>query len=459
VNGEVLVERALSLAHSDAIVLVESTSAANVRWAGNSLTTNGLGTTYRVTVIATADSGDGVRVGAVTRAGVTESGLADLVAAAEATAAGQAEPAEDAAPLITAPGTPDFGAPAPTCAPADLAGVAAALGDVFGRANSASVELFGYAECDLTTTWLGSSTGLRRRHVQPTARVDMTAKSHNRTRSTWSGVNAQTLAEVDVVDLYDQLSQRLQWQSRSVQTDPGRCPVILSPSAMADLMVYLYWTADARDAAEGRTVFSRSGGGTRLGETLSPRALRIWSDPTDVEVGCLPFVAAESSGPGQSVFDNGMALGPTDWVHDGRLATLWGSRYSAGLAGQPCRPPIDNLLIADRDGQGDLDDLIARTEDALLINSLWYMREVDPPTLLVTGLTRDGVYRVRDGEVVGATSNYRFNESPVGILNRITDVGSSGRTMCREWGDWFTRVTAPPVAVSDFHLSTRSQAS
>ena len=117
------------------------------------------------------------------------------------------------------------------------------------------------------------------------------------------------------------------------------------------------------------------------------------------------------------------------------------------------------MLISDRDGQGDLADLISRTDDALFINSLWYMREVDPPTLLVTGLTRDGVYRIRNGEVVGTTSNYRFNESPVGLLSRVTDVGTSARTMCREWGDWFSRVVAPAMTVSDFHLSTRSQAS
>ncbi len=457
-NGEQLVERALSLAGGDAVVLVESNSQANVRFANNSLTTNGLGTTHRVTVIATAESGKGVSVGALTRAGVTDSDLPGLVAAAEA-AARQADPAEDAADLLAAPAAADFADPAPAAAPADLAGVAAGLGDAFTDANAAAVALFGYVEYDLTTTWLGSSTGLRRRHVQPSARVDMTAKSHGGTRSTWSGVNATTLADVNVAGLYEESLVRLGWQARKVDTDPGRHPVLLSPSAVADLMVYLYWTADVRDAAEGRTVFSRAGGGTRLGETFTPRALRIWSDPDDVNVGCLPFVAAESSGGGQSVFDNGMDLTATDWIHDGRLASLWGSRFSAGLAGQPCRPPIDNLLINDRDGHGDLEAVIARTEDALLVTSLWYMREVDPPTLLLTGLTRDGVYRIRDGEVVGATSNYRFNESPVDILSRVSDVGGSARTMCREWGDFFSRVVAPPMTVSDFNLSTRSQAS
>jgi predicted Zn-dependent protease len=458
VNGEVLVERALDLAKGDSIVLVESSSQANVRWAGNSLTTNGLGTSHRVTVIATSRSRGGVGVGSLTRAGVTEADIPDLVAAAEQVAL-QAEPAEDAADFISGPISPAFGQSAPSASPSDLTEVAAALGEVFGRADAESVELFGYAEYDLTTTWVGSSTGLRRRHVQPTARVDMTAKSHDRTRSTWAGMNAAALGDVDVSGLYEESLVRLGWQAQRVDTEPGRHTVILSPSAVADLMIYLYWTADVRDAAEGRTVFSRPGGRTRLGETLSSRALRIWSDPADGQVACLPFVTAESSGPGQSVFDNGMALSATDWIHDGRLATLWGSRFSSALAGQPCKPPIDNLLISDRDGAGDLSDLISRTEDALLVNSLWYMREVDPPTLLVTGLTRDGVYRIRDGEVVGATANYRFNESPVGILGRVTDVGMSERTMCREWGDWFSRVVAPAMTISGFHLSTRSQAS
>ena len=103
--------------------------------------------------------------------------------------------------------------------------------------------------------------------------------------------------------------------------------------------------------------------------------------------------------------------------------------------------------------------MIASTERGLLLTSLWYIREVDPQTLLLTGLTRDGVYLVENGAVRGAVNNFRFNESPVALLGRITEVGRTVPTLPREWADWFTRAAMPPVRVPDFNMSTVSQAS
>ena len=103
--------------------------------------------------------------------------------------------------------------------------------------------------------------------------------------------------------------------------------------------------------------------------------------------------------------------------------------------------------------------MVAATERGLLLTCLWYIREVDPQTLLLTGLTRDGVYLVEGGEVVGEVNNFRFNESPVDLLGRLTEVGATERTLPREWGDYFTRTAMPPVRVADFNMSTVSQAS
>jgi predicted Zn-dependent protease len=111
------------------------------------------------------------------------------------------------------------------------------------------------------------------------------------------------------------------------------------------------------------------------------------------------------------------------------------------------------------EGGGSLDDMISHTGRALLVTCLWYIREVDPQTLLLTGLTRDGVYLVEDGEVVGAVNNFRFNESPVDLLRRISEVGSTTRTLPREWGDDFTRTAMPPLRFEDFNMSSVSQAS
>ena len=131
---------------------------------------------------------------------------------------------------------------------------------------------------------------------------------------------------------------------------------------------------------------------------------------------------------------------------------------SAALTGQPVTPGVDNLVLEVDDAHGDLDDLVAGTERGLLLTCLWYIREVDPQSLLLTGLTRDGVYLVEDGEVVGAVNNFRFNESPVDLLDRFSDASLTVPTFSREWGDYFPRTAMPALRVPDFHMSTVSPA-
>ena len=119
---------------------------------------------------------------------------------------------------------------------------------------------------------------------------------------------------------------------------------------------------------------------------------------------------------------------------------------------------VRTLDVHDAAGSGSLADVAARLGDGLLITCLWYIREVDPQSLLLTGLTRDGVYVVRGGEIVGAAGNFRFNESPVSLLGRIRDAGDTTACLPREWADWFNRAQVCPVTVDSFNLSTRSEA-
>jgi len=257
------------------------------------------------------------------------------------------------------------------------------------------------------------------------------------------------------------LSRRLDWARTRLDVAPGRYETILPPSAVADLMINVYLESGARAAEEGRSVFSdaKAGGGTRIGQRLSDHPVRMWSDPGATGVECSPFVATEASYFGLfSVFDNGQDCEATDWITDGHLAELMRSQAWAAKTGKPARPFVDNLLV-DAGGTASLDDMIASTERALLLTCLWYIREVDPQTLLLTGLTRDGVYLVEDGTVRGAVTNFRFNESPVAMLGRIREVGASQRTLCREWNDYFNRTVMPPLRVADFNMSTVSDAS
>jgi predicted Zn-dependent protease len=244
-----------------------------------------------------------------------------------------------------------------------------------------------------------------------------------------------------------------------VELPAGRYETILPPSAMADLMIYAYWTASARDAEEGRNVFAGPNGTTRIGEQLSPLPLTLHSDPAEPRLACAPFeVVTASEGGLQSVFDNGAPVEATSWIENGTLTNLARTRSWATRTNAEPRLFIGNLML-DGKGSASLDDMIASTERGLLLTCLWYIREVDPQTLLLTGLTRDGVFLVENGTVRGAVNNFRFNESPIDLLGRITEVGQSEYTLPREWNDYFTRTAMPPVRVPDFNMSTVSQAS
>ena len=141
------------------------------------------------------------------------------------------------------------------------------------------------------------------------------------------------------------------------------------------------------------------------------------------------------------------------------LRHLLQTRHSAAMTGLELTPPVDNLILEVPGGAGSTSDLVGGLDRGLLVTTLWYIREVDPQTLLLTGLTRDGVYLVEGGEVVGAVNNFRFNDSPVSLLDRIVAAGETAVTSPREWSDFFSRVAMPPLRVADFNMSTVSQAS
>jgi predicted Zn-dependent protease len=249
----------------------------------------------------------------------------------------------------------------------------------------------------------------------------------------------------------------LGWAGRRVDLPAGRYQTLLPPAAVADLLIYLYWSAGAKDALDGRTVFSKPGGGTRIGDRLSGLPLTLRSDPAAAGLGCAPFVVAHASSRESSVFDNGLALRPTEWISGGNLAALIQTRHTAGLSGLAVTPAIGNLIL-DGGGTATVDDMIARTGRGLLLTCLWYIREVDPQPLLLTGLTRDGVYLVENGEVTAAVNNFRFNESPVGMLARATEAGRTRPALSREWGDHFSRTAMPALRVDGFNMSSVSQA-
>ena len=455
---EQVLELAAGAGADGCVVLVDESASANLRWANNTLTTNGVMHSSQVTVIATVGAGEGTAAGVVSRTAVTDDALGDLVTAAIAAARASA-PAEDARPLVeggVAPGWDDE--PGETSIQVYDA-FAPALGEALRRASKQNRRLYGYAEHRLVTTYLGSSTGIRLRHEQPAGHVTVTAKSADLTRSAWVGSATRDFTDVDVTALDTELTRRLGWSQRQVEIPAGRYPTVLPPAAVADLATYLYWTMEARDAFEGRSVFASPEGGTRVGEQLTPHPVTLRSDPRYAGLECAPYAVAHASSAVSSVFDNGLTLTPTDWIRGGRLESLLQTRFSADLTGLAVTPWIDNYLLEVDGATGSVDDLVAGLGDGLLLTCLWYIRMVDPQTLLLTGLTRDGVYVVEGGEVTGVANNFRFNESPLDLLGRFTAAGATVPAFSREWGDEFPRTATPPLLVPDFNMSSVSQAS
>jgi len=466
------VERALAAARcDDCVVIADETSSANLRWAGNTLTTNGVSRSRYLTVIAIQRQGDKATVGVVSRSGVRDDQVEGVVRAAE-DAARQSSAAEDAQPLLTPDSPEAFRAggaggagpgwddPVATTEIGVFRDFTPALGHAFEAAAGREQKLYGFAEHDLSCTFLGTSTGLRLRHDQPSGKVELNAKTADLSSSAWAGAASRDFTDVDVLAMDASLARRLGWGARRVELPPGRYETLLSPSAMADLLTYTYWSAGAKDALDGRTVFSKPGGGTRVGERLTELPVNLRSDPAAPGLQAPPFVIAHASSRDSSVFDNGLALGPTDWIADGTLAALRQTRHSAALSGLPVTPEIDNLIFESAaSGAPGIDDIVAETQRGLLLTCLWYIREVDPQNLLLTGLTRDGVYLVENGEVTAEVNNFRFNESPVGMLGRLSQVGRAEPALPREWSDYFTRAMMPPARVEGFNMSSVSQAS
>ncbi|MFF2550063.1 metallopeptidase TldD-related protein [Nocardia sp. NPDC058058] len=443
------------------MVIVTDAHEASLRWAGNSMTTNGSSIARDWAVVSIFRDDAGARVGSVSSTSVDPADIEAVVRASEE-AARTAEPARDAMPLLdpqivdhaTLDAMLDWeGEPGST----DISAFAELARDL-APGFDGSDQLYGFAHHQLHSTWLGTSAGIRRRWVQPTGSVEINGKRGTGTdlASAWVGAGTTDFADVDVPGLLAELSRRLDWSKRRVDLPAGRYETLLPPSAVADLMIYLAWTMEGRGAHEGHTAFSRAGG-TRIGERLTDIPLTLYSDPSAAGLEYRPFVATPASSESLSVFDNGLTAQRANWIRKGVIENLVYPRATAAEFDATVTVPGENLLMSGG-GDASLADMIARTERGLLLTCLWYIREVDPATLLLTGLTRDGVYLVENGEVTAAVNNFRFNESPLDLLRRVSEAGRSEITLPREWKDWFTRTSMPALRIPDFHMSSVSQA-
>ncbi len=454
VTPQEIVERALAASRADgSVVVVTSLRTANIRWANNTVTTSGATAALSWFVVSVVGAAAGTVESTSTDVGDIEAAVA-----ASEQAARDAGPAQDAANLVVGSASDDF-----QLAPQD-SGFAVydrlipSLVTAFDSARSRDQILYGFARHELSTVYFGSSTGIRRRWVQPTGTLEVNAKSADLSRSAWAGVSTNDFTDTDVATLAGSLSTRLDWARRRIDLPAGRYDTVLPETAVADLLIYQAWMAGARGAFEGRSAFSAPGGETRLGEKLTDLPLELYADPATNPIQSAPFVIAGASTDEVSVFDNGADIGRTELIADGTISGLIHTRASAARYGAAFTPMADNLVLVGGDEQLGSADLIAGVERGLLVTSLWYIRLVDPMTLLLTGLTRDGVFLIENGEIAGAVNNFRFNMSPLDVLRQAKTVGRTERTLPREWSDWFSRTMVPSVRVADFNMSSVSQA-
>ncbi|MHB1522603.1 MAG: metallopeptidase TldD-related protein [Candidatus Dormibacteria bacterium] len=446
-SPEEVVETAISEGEV-AVALANSTVSQNFRLANNTVTTNGIEISTSCGLVAVEGDAVGVETADV-------QGRAELLALARAAreAARTNPPAPDAMPLLS---PEEAAAPGPVEVEEgwDLGGVVEPLRLAIEESRSRGEVLYGYVHGATSHEALGSRAGVRLAAATRFASISLTLKTGDLKRSAWCGRMAEALDGIDVGAMYRGCLERLAWTRRQLSLEPGHYQVILEPSAVADMVVRLAWEMHARGADEERTVFA-SKAGSRVGEAMYAPSITLTSNPKAAGMRVPDFVRVLSSSEYGSVFDNGLPAPKTTWIDRGVQRELICPRRWARDHGHPVRPDPENLRLA---GNGaSLEEMIAGTERALLVTSLWYIRDVDPATLLLTGLTRDGVYLVEKGKVVGAVNNFRFNESPVGVLNRTVEVGRPELALSREIGD-MTFVEVPPLRVERFFMSSVSDA-
>lgn len=272
---------------------------------------------------------------------------------------------------------------------------------------------------------IATTNGLRAYQPYTNARVLCTVIADG--ASGWAGIGAFDLGAVPVEEIAARAYRKAEQARNPVEVEPGPTTVVLEPQATSDLLEYLINEMDAKAADESRSVFTG-----KEGQLITAPGITVRSIPAHPLVPGSPFLA------------DGAAAEDVTWLDDGVLSNLKTNRFWAQKMGRKRIGFPGNIIMTG--GNASTDELIAQVERGLLVTRFWYIRTVDPMKLLLTGMTRDGVYRIENGKVVGAALNMRFNESPIRMLANAAAIGRAVPT--RE------EVLAPPLLVKDFHFTS-----
>ena len=437
-DAKSITEKILALSKADScIVTVAGSEERHVRFAQNMATTNGSPSGIEVGV----ESHFGKKSGSSSGTDLSDDALAGLVAASESTAKLAPENPEFMPPI--GPQTyPTGTAFSPATQATTSVMLASAIQPVLKQAQAQNLQASGFLNIGTSFSSFANSKGLFVYDQQTDVLHTVTARTPDGTGAGWAGTTHLDFSKLDVPAMGAVAIDKAVRSQNPVRLAPGKYTVILEPSAVSDLLSIMIEDFDQRSADEGRSFATKKGGGSRLGENVFGKNVTLYSDPND------PLV------PGGIYSDDGLPAQRTVWIDGGVLKNLQCSRYWAQKTKRDPVPSPTTLTLTG--GTTSTADMIKQTKHGLLITRFWYIREVDPQTVLLTGLTRDGVFLIEDGEITKPCCNFRFNESPVAMLNKVLALGPSVRAYGEETIGIPTAV--PTLLVDEFTLSSVSDA-
>jgi predicted Zn-dependent protease len=268
-----------------------------------------------------------------------------------------------------------------------------------------------------------------------------TVRTEDGTGSGWVGTNVQDFSNFSAADDIQVAMRKASASSGAKALEPGKYTVILEPAAAVGLINFMFFFFGAREADEGRSFLSKKGGGNKLGEQVFGPGVNFYTDPADPAAPVLPWDG------------NGLPRKRLPIVEKGVVKGLDYSRYWAQKSGVPEQAQPGNILMTG--GTASTADLVRSTERGILVTRTWYIRMVDPQTILLTGLTRDGTFYIENGELKYPIKNFRFNESPVIMLNNVEELGKPVRVQGDEAN---VIMVVPPMKIRDFTFTSLSDA-
>jgi predicted Zn-dependent protease len=283
-----------------------------------------------------------------------------------------------------------------------------------------------------------TSAGLSVEHAFTEVSFTMTARTPDGTGSGWAGGSETRAADLDAASIAARAVDKGLRSAKPQALPAGKYTVILEPDAVGDLLSFLIGAMGAREADEGRSFFTKNG----VGAKLFPKEIALRSDPSD------PLT------PGSPFDGEGIPLAPMTWIDEGTVRALHYSRFWANKQGKKPTGSYGTYQLTG--GKADsIEALVSKVDKGLLVTRFWYTRWLDPRSLLVTGLTRDGVLMIEKGKITHPVNNFRFNESPRAMLAKCVDMT---KQTYRVASGWYDVLRVPAILTSEFEMSSVSAA-